>query len=174
MEFIKSRILVADQRDQQVWQLVSDVPEVSQVWAVAIFLLNIVFPGSDSNLYYINVIGLGTIVLSVHYDRCSKTTFAIGVLQLLTAAFVVGWILSIYWGALVLAKAFHFNIPGLNSQSGGLPMTNVVAGMAQKEVNQFIQNDFIRSDQQPPPGAQYGGFPQNTRAPGGSNLAGYR
>ncbi len=85
-------------------------------------------------------------LLSVHYDRCSKTTFFIGLFQLLTAAFLIGWFLSVYWGALVVAKSFNLNIPGVSSGTqGGLPLSNIGGG-AQKEVNQFIQNDFLRSD----------------------------
>ncbi len=76
MEFVKSRILSADDRDLTIWRLVTETPEVSQMWAAIILVLNIVVPGiyQFESLY----LGLGTMVLSFYYDRCSKTTFVVG------------------------------------------------------------------------------------------------
>ncbi len=72
---------------------------------------------------------------------------------------------------MVVARAFNINVLGLGKPQGGLPTTNVGAKEA---VNQFIQNDFIRSDQQPAPNA-YGGFQgPNRQLGGGSNIGGYR
>jgi hypothetical protein len=50
-------------------------------------------------------------ILSLFYDKCSKTTFAVGLLQLMTAPYLIGWALSVYWGLMVVSKAFKFNIP---------------------------------------------------------------
>lgn len=46
VNFIKSNILAVDERDQKVWELITDVPKVQKVWAIIIFVLNIIIPGT--------------------------------------------------------------------------------------------------------------------------------
>ena len=47
--------------------------------------------------------GTGTMIASlVGYDYFHKTHFIIGVIQLLTSVYLVGWIWSIYWGYLLV------------------------------------------------------------------------
>ncbi len=50
MEFIKSRIFTTDPRDEQVWKLVTEVPEVSKIWAGIILVLNVAVPGMSLSL----------------------------------------------------------------------------------------------------------------------------
>jgi hypothetical protein len=45
VDFVKSRILSVDERDKKVWELITDVPKLNKVWAIAVLLLNIVVPG---------------------------------------------------------------------------------------------------------------------------------
>ena len=52
------------------------------------------------------MLGLGTMIMAFHFERCSKTTFVVGLLQFFTSAIVVGWLLSVYWGLLVAVKSF--------------------------------------------------------------------
>lgn len=84
-------------------------------------------------------------LMSFHFEKCSKTTFVVGVLQFLTAAVIVGWILSVYWGLLVLVKSFDLpylgNKPtGARAGAGGSNPVNDVA--------QFLGAGQPRSDQE--------------------------
>ena len=45
VNFIKSKILSIDERDQKVWELITDVPKLSKVYAGIIFVLNVIVPG---------------------------------------------------------------------------------------------------------------------------------
>jgi hypothetical protein len=53
--------------------------------------------------------------MAFHYEKISKSCIAIGLLQFLTGAIVIGWVLSVYWGLLVLVKSFDLpylgNVP---------------------------------------------------------------
>lgn len=37
--------------------------------------------------------------------QCSKTQFLAGLLQFYLAFFIIGWVLSIYWGVLLISKS---------------------------------------------------------------------
>jgi hypothetical protein len=56
-------------------------------------------------------------VMAFHFDKCSKTTFAVGLLQFLTSAIIIGWLLSVYWGVLVVVKSF--DLPYLGHKPTG-------------------------------------------------------
>ena len=80
------------QEDAELWDLVSSLPRLGGVWPYVCFILNIILPGT------------GTMICScVGYpEKWSKTQLIIGLVQMLTAVYIVGWIMSIYWGWLIL------------------------------------------------------------------------
>mmetsp|Transcript_18401 Transcript_18401/g.45185 ORF Transcript_18401/g.45185 Transcript_18401/m.45185 type:complete len:85 (-) Transcript_18401:204-458(-) len=63
------------------------VPRVSRAWAAICLLLNCFLPG------------VGTIVSSIIDKKWSA--LVIGIVQLLTAWFILGWLWSLYWGYLI-------------------------------------------------------------------------
>eukprot|EP00283_Hemiselmis_rufescens_P009583 CAMPEP_0173433806 /NCGR_PEP_ID=MMETSP1357-20121228/11112_1 /TAXON_ID=77926 /ORGANISM="Hemiselmis rufescens, Strain PCC563" /LENGTH=84 /DNA_ID=CAMNT_0014398545 /DNA_START=32 /DNA_END=286 /DNA_ORIENTATION=+ len=63
------------------------VPSIAKAWAAICLLLNVFLPG------------VGSAVAGIMEKRWS--TVLIGVLQLATCWFIVGWIWSIYWGYLI-------------------------------------------------------------------------
>ncbi|TNV81298.1 hypothetical protein FGO68_gene8798 [Halteria grandinella] len=96
MEFVHNRIIAVDDKDAQVWALITDVPKISnKVIAFLLFALNVIVPG------------LGTIVASCFSEKWSKTLFAVGLFQLMLAYILIGWIFSIYWGWLILKRALE-------------------------------------------------------------------
>ena len=52
-------------------------------------------------------LGLGTMLVSCFHEKCSKTLFFVGVFQLLLAYVLVGYVISIYWGWLIVKKALE-------------------------------------------------------------------
>lgn len=107
VNFIKSNILAVDERDQKVWELITDVPKVQKVWAIIIFVLNIIIPGTYLLTNHYENIGLGTMIVSCFSSKCSKTLFFVGLFQLLLAYVLIGYVISIYWGVLILKKALE-------------------------------------------------------------------
>ena len=81
-------------------------------------------------------------LMSFHYSQCSKTTFVVGLLQFLTSAIIVGWLLSVYWGLLVLVQSF--DLPYLGNQTA-----NPQGGANQvQDVAKFLASQQPRSDQE--------------------------
>ena len=71
---------------------VAEIPFTSTLAAIVLLLLNIFFPG------------VGTIIMSF-MGGFKVNTLLCGILQLVLAFIIVGWIWSIYWGILCLQKA---------------------------------------------------------------------
>jgi hypothetical protein len=46
-------------------------------------------------------------VVSCFSEKWSKTLFSVGLFQLLLAYLLIGWVLSIYWGYLIVKKAME-------------------------------------------------------------------
>ena len=89
---------VADELDTKVWDLIRDVPYVSQVAAVIFAILNLILPG------------FGTMFASCSSTGpVSKTQLTIGIIQFLTTYILIGWAWSIYWGYLIVMKAWNAN-----------------------------------------------------------------
>jgi len=114
--------------------------------------------------------GLGTMIMSFFFEKCSKTTFVVGVLQFLTAAVIVGWILSVYWGLLVLVKAFDLPILGhkqTGAKAGAAPGSDPV-----NDVAKFLGAGQARSDQEsyPAPGYNIGNNPNAMINLGGGSM----
>ena len=75
-----------------VWELVTNVPILPNKWAYACFILNLLLPGT------------GTIT-AAFYNDFDKTQFVIGILQLCTSVYLIGWAWSIFWGYLIVVKS---------------------------------------------------------------------
>jgi len=73
-------------------RLIDDIVSVRSPWGIVLLILNIVWPG------------LGTIINSAMGSKCRATTALVGVIQMLLAAFIIGWLWSIWWGVLILMK----------------------------------------------------------------------
>ena len=46
-EFMKNKIMAIDDKDRQVWTLITDVPKLNIMWAVVCFILNVIVPGKS-------------------------------------------------------------------------------------------------------------------------------
>ena len=98
-----------DEKDVTLFKLVTDVPYVSAPCVYVLMLLNIFIPGREGRLlagWLANSLtGSGTMIASCFSKPCSKTQFFAGALQLYSAFFIIGWVLSIYWGVLLIYKS---------------------------------------------------------------------
>ena len=91
---IKNGILQVNAQDLRVWELITMVPQVSNIWAYVCLALNILLPGT------------GTMLIACLGDaNINKTQLTVGLAQLLTSAYLIGWIISIYWGILILQRS---------------------------------------------------------------------
>jgi len=80
--------------DVRAWELASNVPILHNIWAYICFVLNVIIPGT------------GTILAAVlGQSDFNKTQGVIGFFQFLTSVYLIGWIWSIYWGYLIVAKS---------------------------------------------------------------------
>ena len=50
MDFMRNKLMAIDDKDRQVWELITDVPKLSMLWAVACFIVNIIVPGKAAFL----------------------------------------------------------------------------------------------------------------------------
>jgi hypothetical protein len=66
VNFVKSSILSVDERDQKVWELITDVPKVQKMYAFGILALNVILPGIFTNYLLTTAhIGVGTMLVSL-------------------------------------------------------------------------------------------------------------
>ena len=95
----KERVMRADEQDKRVLEIALDMPKTHKVIAVLCFCINFVIPG------------FGTIIASLctYSDTVPKTQLAIGALQFVTSWVIIGWIISIFWGYLILLKAYDYD-----------------------------------------------------------------
>ena len=107
---VKTGMLTVNDVDLRVWELISDVPELQNLWAYVCFALNILLPGT------------GTMLCACLGDRnLNKTQLGVGMVQLLTSVYLIGWVFSIYWGYLILikSKGDHNEIKQLIASANG-------------------------------------------------------
>jgi hypothetical protein len=78
--------------------------------------------------------------LSFMGDSWSKTQFCVGVVQLCTCFYIVGWVWSIFWGIKILIRG-EKNIEGDESQQKGYDM-NPVFGAKKPKAGQNPSNPF--------------------------------
>ena len=75
------------------------MPRLSGLWVIVCAVLNV------------GVAGSGTIISALIADSSgwNKTQLFVGVFQLLTSVYLIGWVLSIYWAYLLVNKAYKDN-----------------------------------------------------------------
>ena len=80
-------------------EIALDMPKTHKIIAVLCFCINFVIPGA------------GTLIASccTYADTVPKTQLAFGVLQFVTSWVLIGWFISIFWGYLILLKAYDYN-----------------------------------------------------------------
>ena len=91
----KRGITTISDADRRVWELVSDVPKLNILKAYGCAFVNVIFSG------------LGTILSAFLGDEpgVNKTQLIVGLLQMMTAVYLIGWLLSIYWAYKLVMKA---------------------------------------------------------------------
>ena len=82
--------------DVRAWELASDVPVLHNIWAYVCFGLNLLIPGTGTIL---------AAMLGKTEFNINKTQVVIGVLQLLTSVYIIGWIWSVFWGYLIVKRS---------------------------------------------------------------------
>ena len=73
-------------------KLTADIVSVPAPWGIVLLIINVLLPG------------IGSIINSLMADKVRVTTLVVGILQLVLAGFIVGWIWSIIWGVLIFKK----------------------------------------------------------------------
>ena len=110
MGSLKQGMTGISNEDLRVWELATNVPELGNIWAYICFILNLIFPG------------IGTMLCACLGDsNMNKTQLIIGIVQLMTSIYLLGWFVSIYWGYLIVkkSKGDHNEIKQLMSAAGG-------------------------------------------------------
>ena len=93
-EYVKRVGMMTSDADKELWGLVSDVPRLSGAWPYICAVLNVFLAGT------------GTMLAGCLAEGSwSKTQIIWGFIQLLTAVWLVGYALSIYWAYLIVKKA---------------------------------------------------------------------
>ena len=118
--YAMNAMLKVEQADIRAWELVTDVPQLQNVWAYVCLVLNIVIPGT------------GTMLCSCLGDEnMNKTQLILGFFQMLTAVYLIGWIFSIYWGILIVQRS-QGDHEQLKSLIGKSQQTSEQVSQAQK------------------------------------------
>lgn len=86
------------QADAELWEILTDVPALSAITAIVCAILNVGLAGSGTFI--------SGILAGVSWN---KTQMVVGLIQLLTSPFLIGWILSIYWSYLLVKRSFRDN-----------------------------------------------------------------
>ena len=50
MAFMKDKVIADDERDTEVWRLVTDVPRMGTPWQYVCFILNVLIPGKSTEI----------------------------------------------------------------------------------------------------------------------------
>ena len=74
-------------------QIKGKLPTLNKVLAIVILVLNIILPG------------IGTIICSLIGPKFELDNLLVGIVQLLLAVCIIGWVWSIWWGIIVLQKS---------------------------------------------------------------------
>ena len=83
------------EQDKEIWLIAQDVPRLNGPWPYVVMVFSVVLPGS------------GTMIAAIagYTMSWSKTQLFLGLLQMLTAVYLIGWIWSIWWGWKILHKS---------------------------------------------------------------------
>ena len=94
-DYVMTKVIAPDLYDSQFWQLIKVVPKNSVPIAAIGAFLNLILPG------------FGTILAACADQRgdVSKAHMFIGVMQFLTAVFLLGWFWALYWSYLIFIEA---------------------------------------------------------------------
>ena len=77
------------------WEYIKkNIPALPLNLAIMIFISNLIFPSSGT--FYLSIIGNGFI----------KPQLIVGLIQLISLFFLIGWLWSIYWGYLTIKKSY--------------------------------------------------------------------
>ena len=96
-DYAKTNMVKYRKEDAELWDLMTSIPRLSGIWPYVCFVLNIILPGT------------GTMLMSClgYPGAWSKTQLGLGMVQMLTSVYIVGWIFSIYWGWLILKRGIE-------------------------------------------------------------------
>ena len=110
-EFMQQKVVKVGDSDKEIWRLLTDVPKLNKVLAIVFAIINVILPG------------FGTMFAACFTNdpEVSKAQIAIGLIQFLTSAFIIGWIASIYWGYLLVMKAIQDDNPQYSRQPNYAP-----------------------------------------------------
>jgi len=75
---MRERVIDIDEKDAQVWALITDVPKIKSPWSYVCLILNVIIPGNIQT-YFEWILGLGTMIVSGFSQKWSKTLFMVGV-----------------------------------------------------------------------------------------------
>ena len=94
--FGKEAAASTNEKDSEMLELIRDVPELHSFYPYVALGLNFFIPG------------VGTILAACVSDpkNWSKMHISIGLVQMLTSIYLIGWIWAIYWGVLIVLKSF--------------------------------------------------------------------
>ena len=94
--FAKEAAQSTNEKDKEMWEIIKDFPTLEGIWPFVCLALNFFIPGT------------GTVLCGCLADpnAWSKMHMGIGVTQMLTSFYIIGWVWSIYWGILIVMKAF--------------------------------------------------------------------
>ena len=77
------------------WEYIKkNIPALPLNLAIMIFISNLLFPPSGT--FYLSIIGNGF----------RKSQLIVGLIQLISIFFIIGWPWSIYWGYLTIKKSY--------------------------------------------------------------------
>lgn len=94
IEYTRKNATAISDADRRVWELITDVPKLHWILAYALAITNFFFSG------------VGTMVSAFLGDGgLNKTQLLVGLAQLLTSVYLIGWLLSIYWGYKLIMKS---------------------------------------------------------------------
>ena len=97
-DWVAFQLIALSEQDREFFDKLKEVPKVNKFLGCLCFLLNVVIPGSGTVFAALFEQGAETI---------SKMQLITGVTQLITAFWIIGWVVSIFWGYLIVKVAFR-------------------------------------------------------------------
>ena len=85
IQYLKGNVTTISGQDKRAWELISDTAHMPKKYAYICALANILIAGA------------GTMVSAFMNDTMNKTQLLVGIVQLLLAPYLVGYLWSFYW-----------------------------------------------------------------------------
>ena len=105
IQYVKKNASTISQSDMRVWELCTDVPVMSVPKAYGCAFLNMIIAGG------------GTMLSAYLGDKnLNKTQLVVGFIQLLTSAYLIGYLFSIYWAYKLVMAAGKKGKPATGHQ----------------------------------------------------------